>query len=227
MATRGSTPPPNRLTIDATRLLGEERRTGNESDWKRFWQALRGVSDILEQSTADGEIDIHPACHLTAAFAVGRTVHQATRWQPTVDSRHGVVVPAATTTDSVLTGAPDFYAEHGDLLIDIDLLGHGVAAATDQLARSLELGGRLSLSRTTTDDLTPQNIAQAARFVADHARAARATLQPRQIHITMSAPAAFAVLFGHHMTAMGSELIMYEFDGSDYIRSLMIPHDAS
>ncbi len=224
VATRGTTPPPHRFTIDATRLLGLERRPGTPPDWIRFWQALRTVSDHLELHAGDTAIRIHPACHLTAAFAVGRTFHQASRWTPTISARNGNVTPASTSLGADIKGGLDPYAESGDLLIDIDLLGHDVATMSDQLAQSLKLGGRISLRSTSTDDLTPDNIAQAARYVANQVRTAHATLKPPRIHLTMSTPAAFAVLFGHHMTALQSDIITYEDTDSGYTEALTIRH---
>ena len=93
---------------------------------------------------------------------------------------------------------------------------------SDPLAQGLKLGGRMSLRRTSTDDLTPDNIAQTARHVADQVRTADATLRPSRIHLAMSTPAAFAVLLGHHMTALRSDIITYEEDGSGYTEALTI-----
>jgi hypothetical protein len=228
VATRGSTPPAHIFTVDATRLLGLERRPGTPPDWIRFWQALRSVCGLLEPYAGDGAVHIRPACHLTAAFAVGRTFHQASRWTPTISTRHGDATPAPTSLDvGGLMGGFDQYAESGDLLIDIDLLGHDVAAMSDQTAQSLRLGGRISLRRTSRDDLTPDNIAQIARYVADQARTAHATLRPPRIHLTMSTPAAFSVLLGYHTTALQSDIITYETDGSRYTEALTVPRDAA
>ena len=71
-----------------------------------------------------------------------------------------------------------------------------------QLAQDLKHGGRISLRRRATDDLRPEQIAQAARYIADRARAAHAMLRPNRLHLAMSTPAAFAVLLGYHMTAL-------------------------
>lgn len=222
VVTRGSAPPPNHFTIDATRLLGLERRPGTEGDWIRFWQALRTVSNNLELYAGSGTIHIHAACHLTAAVAVGRTFHQSSRWAPTIGTRNGDATPASTSLGADLKGGFDPYGENGDLLIDIDLLGHDVASMSDQLAQRLKLGGRISLRRNSTDELTPENIAQTARYVADQARSANSKLRPGTVHLTLSAPAAFAVLLGHHLTALDAAIALYELDGS-YRESLRIP----
>lgn len=227
IVTRGPTPPPHRFTIDGTRLLGIARRPGTPTDWSRFWAALRTLSDGLQTQAGGGTIRIHPACHLTAAFAVGRTFHQAGRWVPTISTRLGDATPASSSLGIDLTGGFDQYSESGDLLIDIDLVGHNVAAAASRLAQNIKLGGRISLRRRSADDLTADDVAQMARYVADQARAANARIRPTRIHLALSTPAAFVVLLGYHMTSLQSDIITYEDDASSYTETLTLPHDTA
>jgi hypothetical protein len=41
-------------------------------------------------------------------------------------------------------------------------------------------------------------------------------VQPERIHITMAAPASYAALLGHHMTALHADVITYELDDHGY-----------
>ena len=45
---------------------------------------------------------------------------------------------------------------------------------------------------------------------------------PQRIHITMSAPAAFAALLGHHLTALNADILTYELDDDRYTNSLTL-----
>ena len=224
VVTRGDTPPPRKFTIDATRLVGMERRPGDPVAWARILRALQQVSRRLTHAMVSPRIKIELACHLTAAYAVGRTFHQATPWTPTFATRHGDATPSPNGEGAVLSGGFDQYAESGDLIIDIDLLGHGVDAPTDSLAASMARpAGRLSLTTPTDRDLTPAQLAATAYEAARRIRSAHAMLRPPCIHITMAAPAAFAALLGYHATALTSEVISYEFDGERYRRSMCLP----
>lgn len=228
VATRGTTPLPKRFTVDGTRLLGGERRPGLPADWDRFHNAIRSVEQRLGTVTSGGQIRIDLACHLTAAFAVGRVFHQATRWSPVFVTRHGDTTPATDGATSELQGGFDQHNESGDLLIDIDLIGHNVAALTDELAASLPpLGGRISLTRPSTDDLTSTEISQVARSAATTIRRAHATVQPQRIHLTISAPAPYAALLGHGMTALEADVLLHELDGAAYSATLLIPSSTS
>ena len=220
--TRGNTPPASRFTIDGTRLLGGHRHAGSPAGWRRFYDALQSVAANLAHHTGGGPLHVDPACHLSAALAVGRTFHQATRWSLTVASRHGDTAPAHAIEAGHVKGAFDQYSESGDLMVEMDLLGHNVGALSDQLAATVPLGGRISLVRSWNSDLTATDMSQSARYVADKIRAAHAVLRPSRIHITISAPAAFAVLLGHHLTALEADLITYELDGGAYIAALRL-----
>lgn len=223
VATRGTTPPSRRFTVDGTRLLGGQRRPGSPTNWDRFYAAIQSVEQRLGPVATDGLIRIDLVCHLTAAYAVGRLFHQASRWSPVFVTRHGDTTPATESAATDLQGGFDQHTESGDLLIDIDLIGHNVAALADELATRLPpLGGRISLTRATTTDITPTEIGQLARFAAETIRGAHATVRPQRIHLTISAPAAYAALLGHHMTALQAEVVTYELDGSSYTPTLSI-----
>ena len=224
VATRGTNPPDNYLTIDATRLLGGDRQAGQPADWSRFCDALRGVVAILDRVNGDSSIRVDLRCHISAALVTGRVLHQATRWSPTFATRHGDALPAATDSGFELSGSFDQYNESGDLIVDIDLLGHDVAAKTDELASRLPpVGGRISLIRQESDDLSPEQMAGLARWTADLIRRAQAAVQPEAIHFTQAVPAAFASILGYHLTALSANLTSYELENNRYVAVLSLP----
>ncbi|MYB74587.1 MAG: toll/interleukin-1 receptor domain-containing protein [Acidimicrobiia bacterium] len=224
VATRGTNPPDIRLTLNATRLLGGDRQAGQRADWSRFYDAVRGVVAILDRFNGESSIRVDLRCHISAALAVGRILHQATRWSPTFASRHGDALPAATDSGFELSGGFDQYSESGDLIVDIDLLGHDVAAKTDELASRLPpAGGRISLIRQESDDLSPVQIACLARWTANLIRQAHGVLLPNAIHFTQAVPAAFAALLGHHLTALNANLTSYELQDDCYVAVLTLP----
>lgn len=151
VATRGNAPAGVGFTLDATRLLGGERRAGEPADWVRFFSALGSIVRGLELVGPPRTIRLDPRCHLSAAVATGRCFHQASGWSVVVPTRHGDVQPASVGDASLIAGGFDPLGESGDLVVDIDLLGHNVGALTTSLMTGLPgVAGRLSLSRVQT-----------------------------------------------------------------------------
>lgn len=225
IATRSTSPPPYRFTINGTRLLGGNRRPGDRDSWSRMYAGLCSLVQRL-QSHCAGDVSVELACHLSAAFAVGRTLHQASRWSPRFSTNGDIVTPSTENERSNLQGDLDRYARPGDLLVDLNLLEHDVATPSDRLAVSLNLGGRISLTRNSTRHMSPIEIAAAARCAAAKVRSAHARLRPKKIHLTMAAPAGFAALLGHHLTSLEADIVTYEFADYKYHRALVIPSNS-
>ena len=223
VATRGSSPMFDRLTIDGTRLFGEERKPGFPEAWTRFVAALSSVERQLKSVYGGGKIRVNLACHLSAAIATGRHFHQASGWSPEFATRHGFATPSPGKETAELMGALDRYGASGDLIVDIDLIGHDVADRASELARYLDAGGRLSLYRTGHADLSPQEISQLARCVAERIRDGHAKLRPAVIHVALSAPAAFAGLLGHHLSALQADIVSYELGSEGYVETVRVP----
>lgn len=222
IATRGTIPQPRRFTIDGTRLLGGDRRPGDLYSWSRLHAGLLSLVERL-QSHCAGAVAVDLACHLSAAFAVGRTLHQASRWFPCFCTKSDTVIPTTKNGCRNLLGDLDRYAKPGDLLVDVNLLDHNVATPSDRLAVSLNLGGRISLTRDSTHQMSPTEIAVAARSTAIKVRSAHAILRPKKIHLTMAAPAGFAALLGYHLTSLEADIVTYEFANYKYHKALVIP----
>lgn len=225
IATRSTSPPPCRFTINGTRLLGGNRRPGDPDSWSRLYAGLCSLVQRL-QSHCAGDVSVELACHLSAAFAVGRTLHQASRWSPCFSTNGDMVTPTTENECSNLQGDLDRYARAGDLLVDLNLLDHDVATPSDRLAVPLNLGGRISLTRSSTHHMSPFEIAVAARFSAIKVRSAHASIRPNKIHFTMAAPASFAALLGYHLTSLEADIVTYEFDNHEYHPALVIPSDS-
>ena len=222
IATRGFSPQSRRFTVDGTRLLGGERRPGDPDSWMRFHAGLRSLIERIEPHGA-GAVAVDLACHLSASLGVGRMFHQASRWFPCFTTKSEIVKPTTEDDCSDLRGEFDRYSEQGDLLVDADLLGHDVAKPSYDLAARLSIGGRISLTRSSTHQLSPIEIASAARSAATKVRTAHAALRPNKIHLTMAAPAGFAALLGHHMTSLEADIVSYEFANHVYHEALVIP----
>ncbi len=222
IATRGVPPKPLRYTVDGTRLLGGDRRPGDPDSWLRFQAGLRSLVELIESHCA-GVVSVHLACHLSAAIAVGRMFHQASRWSPSFITKGCRVAPTTQEVNSDLQGNPELYSEHGDLLVNVDLVGHDVARSSSDLASLLNLGGRLSLTRRSTHQMSPIEIAVTARCTATKVRSIHADLRPRNIHLSMAVPAGFAALLGYHLTALEADIVTYEFADYEYYRALVIP----
>ena len=225
IATRGFRPHSLRFTVDGTGLLGGDRLPGDLDSWVRFYAALRSLVERLESHYV-GTVSVHLACHLSAAFAAGRMLHQASRWSPCFITKSCRVAPTTLEENSDLRGNPELYSDHGDLLVNADLLGHDVARSSSDLASLLDLGGRLSLTRSSSDTMSPGEIVSAARFAATKVRSAHAVLRPEKIHLAMAAPAGFAALLGYHLTSLEADIVTYEFADFKYLPALLIPSDS-
>jgi hypothetical protein len=227
VATRGTRPPQSHLTIDATRITGgPDRRPGSESDWNRIRTALESITSLHRPASGRTPIEVELNAHLSGGLLIGRAFHQSSPWLPSFVTRHGSATPVTTDGTVAFSGQLDPYSAKGDLLVDIDLLGHNVATMATELAKTLSLGGRLSLTYKLAADLGSDNLATLAREAANQIRSAHATLRPRTIHICAAAPVAFIALLGHHLTALHSDLAMYEDHDHQYLPSLVIPPGA-
>jgi len=227
VVTRGSSPVSNAFTVDATRLLGGDRRPGESADWSRFLIGLRSLVLRLETVVSHRSVRLDVRCHLSAAIATGRVLHQASGWSLTVATRADDAAPAEVGDLTTIAGDFDQHRERGDLIVDIDLIGHDVATLASELAAGLPpIGGRLSLRWVGDGDLDAETIAAVARGVADRVRTAHGKTKPGRIHLAVAAPAAFGALLGHHLTSLRADLVTYELDADgSYVTALTIPAD--
>ncbi len=226
VVTRGTGQPSTFLTVDATSILGgPDHRPGDPLDWRRCFQALRDIESALAAWGPARRLRIDPRTHLTGAVTIGRVFNQSGHWDLQVVGRAGIAgLSDATAHDQLAVTWERMGAGH-ELTIHIDLLGHPVSELATQLERSLPpLAGRLDIARRDpTGNLTSTDISDMANIAASAIRRAVTETRAQNLHLFVASPAEFAVLLGHRMTALHTDLHLYERAGDSYMPSLMIP----
>jgi hypothetical protein len=229
VVTRGEGQPPAFLTVDATPLLGgPTSRPGQPTDWIRFLAGLTNLQAALARSCTDRRIRLVSRAHLSACLAVGRVFNQAAGWRLTVAGRYGEVeLPANPTGAQGIDTIVDPVGGDGPLSVEIDLLGANV---TDLATKAIRQGGyrpcaRVQILRTERGDISPDRSGELAADIAATVRHAVSELRPQTTHIFCACPAEVAVLFGHRLTSLHSDLQLYERQGNYYVPSLLIPSD--
>lgn len=228
VATRGNSVPIDAdLVINAIDLLGgHARRPGSPETWVRILAALQDVESTLSAKLLSRQIVLAPQCHLTAAIAAGRIFNQTGRWELAVSGRHGT-----TTRPPTSDGSPArIHWDEGTrtsrtATVEIDLLGHRITATVDEQLPDWTTGprGRLTVTRNVTDDLDPEQTAAVTRHIAERVRTAVSDHKLSELHLFITAPADVAVLLGHQLSGMDVDLQLYEYDGHQYRRTLLLP----
>lgn len=228
MATRGnSVPADSDLVINAVDLLGgHARRPGSPETWVRILAALQDVESTLSAKLPARQIVLTPRCHLTAAIAAGRIFNQTGRWELIATGRHGAASRPPTSDGSPAR----IHWEEGVRVsrvatVEIDLIGHKITAMVDEELRGWATGprGRLTVTRNATDDLDPEQTAAVSRHIAERVRTAASDHKLSELHLFITAPADVAVLLGHQLSGMDVGLQLYEYDGHQYRRTLLLP----
>ena len=227
VVTRGAARLHDGFVINGVRLLGGDRRKrGGEEDWKRFLTALESVVRGLEKRGAKGNVQVRLNCHLSAAFAIGRILHQASGWHPSFRSSLDELLPAGRGDRNGLSGDMERSGETGALVVVVDLLGHKASRDANRLIADMSrLGGRGSWTSGQTEELNPFKMAKWARWISGRIRDGHADTRPGEIHVFLSTPATFAAALGHHMTAMEADIVLYEHGDNGYRRSMVLEKD--
>ncbi len=226
VATRGAEQAPQGLSVDATMILGgEDRRPGAALDWNRYIVGIQDIERTLAAYTIGRRLQLNAKAHLTGAIALGRVFNQVTGWKLEVVGRHDSVSPTdATDHPDIRVVWDQGSAGAREITVEVDLLGHPVTSMATELVRALETppAGRLQITRTTADELSPSDIASMAAAAASHIRLIVSRERPAGIHLMCAAPVEFAVLLGHRMTALDANIQLYERDGATYVPSLLL-----
>lgn len=225
VVTRGSGQVPALLSVDATRTLGgDEPRPGAEAAWNRFLIGLRDLETNLASTIRTRDVRVAARTHLTGAVAVGCSFHQAAGWRLIVAGRHGDVSPASAGPPQDLNVATDFGARDGDVAVEIDLLGVEVSpmAARAIAAAPKPATTRVVARRNSKEDLSPEEAAGAAKSISDRVRAVVHDRRPALVHVFCAAPVEVAVLVGHRLTSLHTNVQLYERDGDRYVPSLRL-----
>jgi hypothetical protein len=227
--TRGEEQSPGFLTVDATPLLGgATSRPGAPGDWLRFLAGLKDLQAALAQCSAQRRIRVVARAHLSACVAVGRVFNQAAGWRLAVAGRHGdVSLPMGAPDVPGIETMVDRSGGNGPLVVEIDLLGANV---TDLATAAIRVGGyrpcaRVVVLRHERGDMSPDEAGGIAADIGATVRQAVSEFRPEVTRIFCACPAEVAVLVGHRLTSLHSDLQLYERQGNDYVPSLLIPSD--
>ena len=226
--TRGHGQPARFLTIDATPLVGGSRKAGGRKDWKRI---LRGLGDVERAlaSTSTREINLVAKAHISGAFAIGRVFNQLGGWRLSVKGRYGDVQPSPMQAGDRLYVTVDPQGPGRDLSCEISLVGQPVFEMARDAIRSipLDISGRLQISPRRPGDIDSETASLMAAEAACTIRARITATRPSQTHIFCASPVEIAVLIGHRLTALGTDLCLYEPEGDTYRLALVIPAHVS
>jgi hypothetical protein len=226
VVSRGTGQVPTTLSIDATSSLGGDvPRPGSESDWTRFAAGVRDLETNLALTLDARDLRIVARAHLTGALIVGRSFHQAAGWSLTVAGRHGDAAFTSAAVPDDLRIATDVGARTGDVSVEIDLLGVGVTplAAAVLAAAPEATTSRLTAWRETKEDLSPNGVAGAAKVISDKVRDLVHDRRADLVHLFCAAPVDVAVLLGHRLTSLHTDVQLYERDGTGYVPSFRLP----
>ena len=225
--TRGDGQPPQFLTIDATTLVGGSRRAGDSQDWSRIVEALRDVERVLAR-TSSRDLNLVVRAHISGAVAMGRIFNQVGRWQPALEGRYGNVAPSPMGQYDQLRRTIDPQRIDGtDLSCEISLVGQPVFGMAREAIRaySLELAERLQLSPRTPGEIDSNAASLMAAEAAWELRGRITELRPPRTHVFCASPVEIAVLLGYRLTALGTDLHLYEREGDAYQRAIVLPAD--
>lgn len=225
VVTRGSGQVPAQLSVDATSTLGgDDPRPGSEADWDRFAAGLRDLETNLASTVEVRDLRIAARTHLTGAVTLGRSFHQAAGWRLTVAGRYGDASLASAVAPQDLHTAADIGTRNGDLSVEVDLLGVEVSplAAGALAATPNPTASRLVARRDSKEDLSPEDAAGAAKVISDQVRELVHDRRPGLVHLFCAAPVEVAVLVGHRLTSLHTNVQLYERDGDRYVPSLRL-----
>lgn len=229
VATRGDRPSPCQLTVDATDLVGgDTSRPGDRQTWSRVFRGICDLKKTLNEHGARRGIRIEPTCHLTGAFAAGWVFRRTTGWKVTVLGQDGVECEASDlrSHDALLIGPRVngvFAAAGGTLVVSVDLVPRDIAMPVAQ-AQPEPPRAHLPVRRTATAQSIPcEELGAMAAMTADAIKAQCAEIHPDQVALYLATPAAFAVLLGAELGALGCPIMLHEYDGTSYIESLEVP----
>ena len=222
--TRGHGQSARFLTIDATPLVGGSRKAGGRKDWKRILRGLRDVECELAR-TCTREINLMAKAHISGAFAIGRVFNQSGGWRLSVAGRYGDVQPSPMQAGDRLHVTFDPQGPGRDLSCEISLVGQPVFEMAREAIRSipLDVSGRLQISPCLTGDIDSETASLMAAEAACAIRERITATRPSQTHIFCASPGEIAVLIGHRLTALGTDLCLYEPEGDTYRLALVIP----
>ncbi len=222
VATRGERPAGQELLIDATELLGGvASRPGSAGDWERVYAGICDLARVLAGHGRRREILIEPHCHLSAAVAVGHAFRFAAGWTPSVraagETLSRGVADAAELIATVESGA--FRAAGGTLAAIVDLVPRQIyRCASDSFASPPRATAHYT--RTAGEQMTARQTADWAMWIAQDVKRLRGEFKAERIDLHLCVPAAFAVLLGAELGAVGCPVRLHETHDDTYLPSI-------
>jgi SMODS-associated and fused to various effectors sensor domain/TIR domain len=215
------------LTVDATNLVGgNERRTGTPEDWSRIWRALCDLERVLAGHGTRRAITLTAYAHLTAAVAVGFAFRRTKGWDLCVEAggRDDCQQSELLAHDDLTVSVDPGSLNGRVMVVEIDLLGHGIEPAVERALR----GGQPPRARLLVRRRENHARIELSEFGAMAAATAHEIKrQQRRLGVTelrffLAAPLPFAVLLGAELNAAGAQVQLHEFDGHNYHPSLTL-----
>ena len=210
------------LRIDASRLF---RSDNPGQDWNRFLKGLIDIKKEIANRCGRPRLLIHGSNHLTAAFAVGRVFAPFQ-----MDIEQGIEIwktDGQCLKSSLKTQIIGHYENSEALSVEISVNGKKVSAAVDRfLSKGFQPRGRIQcvLKEPRMDIDSPQ-CRDIIRQVRHQVESAVGNWNIRSIHMFAAVPQGLMIMLGREFGALPS-VQLYEFDGSNYIPSLLIPSGA-
>lgn len=227
VVTRGNPMPSAGLLIDATGIVGgPSPRCGSADDWERIFSGITDLAAVLHaHSSKRRRLDLTPQCHLTAALATGFAFRRACGWTICAADRAGNACDQGPGRDFDRFIVPPLEpgrSEDERLFVEL-AIGRSISRGVESvIERTGVPRARLRINYAGAADLTAEEMAPAAAAVADLIKAQRHDLGVKRVELFMAAPAAFAVLLGAELNALGALLGLHEHDNDDYVPTLTI-----
>jgi hypothetical protein len=225
VATRGERRAGEELVIDATELLGgTESRPGNATDWARVHVGICDLARVLGAHGLRREIVIDPHCHLSAAVAVGHAFRFAAGWLPTVEA-NGAAFTRGDPDRGEITSTVEygtFTGDSGTLAAIVDLVPRDIyRCATDSFVSPPR--ATVHYTRAAGSHLNTHETADLAVWIAQDIKRLRGEVKADWVNLYLCVPAAFAVLFGAEMGAVGCPVRLHETHDDTYLTSIELP----
>lgn len=229
--TRGLAGGSHDLDLDWRALLGPDERTpGTYDSWRRAWQAVRDVREILCEHSDRRRVELVASAHQTAGILFGLTFCANARFELAVVDQERVEwtrgAAGAEIAPFQISRQPESL-EGSYLTVEIEVARTVLSAVSERIA---DLGeeprARILVCRPDGPEWTdPATGAVLARAIALESKRAVDDLPVGRVEIYPAAPLPLCVLLGAELGALHAELALFEFHGGRYEPSVTIPEE--
>jgi hypothetical protein len=225
VATRGSRSTGPGFLVDGTDLVGGDTpRPGTPADWERLYRGLRGLEGALRAHGDRRRVEVSPSCHMTAAVATGFLFRR--EWNLCVADARGELCEIGNAVDYDGFTIPPVEPGSGTnerLFVEIGITGTPITQDVEAvIARTGLPRARLRIDREAAQLMSSTDIPAAAAGAARMIKTVRRQVGAKRVDLFMAAPAAFAVLLGSELNALGVPLVLHERHDDDYTETLTL-----